>query len=102
MEDMLDRVRALLPSSEEKRMFGGVGFMVDGAMVCAVSPRGVMVRVDRDEQDELVLQDGVSPMVMGERRSRTWVSVTHEALADDAELETWVERGSAAARATNA
>ena len=99
MEDTLERVRALLPTAEEKRMFGGVGFMVDGSMVCAVSPRGVMVRVDRAEQDDLVQQAGVTPMVMGERRSRTWVSVTHEALVDDAELEAWVERGAAAARA---
>ena len=80
-------------------MFGGVAFMVDGSMVCAVSPRGAMVRVDRAEQDELVGQDGVERMVMGERTSRTWVSVTPEVLADDAELETWVARGSAAARA---
>ena len=99
---MLERVRALLPAAEEKRMFGGVGFMVDGSLVCAVSPRGVMVRVDRAEQDELVRQPGVTPMVMGERRSRTWVSVTHEALADDAELATWVARGAAAARAAGA
>ena len=56
---MLDRVRALLPGAEEKRMFGGVGFMVDGSMVCAVSPRGAMVRVDRAEQDGLVEQPGV-------------------------------------------
>jgi TfoX/Sxy family transcriptional regulator of competence genes len=101
MEDTLDRVRALLPTSEEKRMFGGVGFMVDGAMVCAVSPRGVMVRVDRDEQDELVEQDGVERMVMGQRTSRTWVSLTHELLADDTELGTWMERGSAATRAAS-
>ena len=96
---MLDRVRALLPGAEEKRMFGGVAFMVDGSMVCAVSPRGAMVRVDRAEQDELVGQDGVERMVMGERTSRTWVSVAPEVLVDDAALETWVARGSAAARA---
>ena len=96
---MLERVRALLPTAEEKRMFGGVGFMVDGSLVCSVSGRGLLVRVDRADQDELVRQNGVTPMVMGERRSRTWVSVTHEALADDTELEAWVERGAAAARA---
>ena len=79
-------------------MFGGVGFMVDGSLVCSVSGRGLLVRVDRADQDELVRQTGVTPMVMGGRRSRTWVSVTHEAVADD-ELATWVERGAAAARA---
>ena len=65
-------------------MFGGVAFMVDGSMVCAVSPRGAMVRVNRAEQDELVVQDGVERMVMGERTSRTWVSVAPGVLADDA------------------
>jgi len=102
VEELLDRVRALLPISEERRMFGGVGFMVDGSLVCSVSRRGLLVRVDRAEQDELVRHKGVTPMVMGERRSRTWVSVTHEALADDAALETWVERGAVAARAAGA
>ena len=96
---MLERVRAVLPTAKEKRMFGGVGFMVDGSLVCSVSERGLLVRVDRAKQDELVRQPGVTPMVKGERRSRTWVSVAHEALADDAELEAWVERGAAAARA---
>ncbi len=96
---MLDRVRALLPGAEEKRMFGGVAFMVDGSMACAVSPRGAMVRVDRSEQDGLVGQDGVDRMVMGERTSRTWVSVAPEVLADDDALETWVRRGETAARA---
>ena len=34
-----------LPAAEEKRMFGGTGFMVDGALACSVSARGLLVRV---------------------------------------------------------
>ena len=97
--ELLERVRVLLPGSQERRMFGGVAFMRDGSMVCAVSSRGALVRVDRGDQDELVERTGVEAMVMGERRSRTWVSVAPEALADDGDLEAWVERGVAAARA---
>jgi TfoX/Sxy family transcriptional regulator of competence genes len=99
VDEMLDRVRELLPGAEEKKMFGGVGFMVDGSLACTVSPRGLLVRVDRAEQEGLVGQAGVEPMVMGSRTSRTWVSVTPDVLGEDAALESWVVRGATAARA---
>ncbi len=97
--EMLDRVRALLPDAEEKRMFGGTGFMVDGALACSVSPRGLLVRVAREEQEHLTGHDGVEPMVMGERTSRGWVQVEEAAVADEAELAEWVLRGVTSARA---
>jgi TfoX/Sxy family transcriptional regulator of competence genes len=101
VDEMLDRVRELLPGAEEKKMFGGVGFMVDGSLACTVSPRGLLVRVDRDEQDNLVEHAGVAPMVMGGRRSRTWVSVEPAVLGEGAALAAWVDRGAAAARAAD-
>jgi len=97
--ELVDRVRALLPAAVQKRMFGGTGFMVDGALACSVSARGLLVRVGADEQGGLLAADGVEPMVMGGRASRGWVQVSPEILVGDDDLDEWVARGVAAARA---
>jgi TfoX/Sxy family transcriptional regulator of competence genes len=97
--ELLERVRALLPTAVEKRMFGGTGFMVDGALACSVSGRGLLVRVGADEQGGLLAAEGVEPMVMGGRASRGWVHVSPEVLVGDDDLHGWVARGVAAARA---
>ena len=84
---------------DETRMFGGLGFMVAGHLaVCAGSGGGLLVRVAPAEQDALTETDGVEPMRMAGRPSRSWVEVAPEALDDDAVLTAWVERGVAAAR----
>lgn len=96
--DLVERVRAGLPSAEEKRMFGGTAFMVDGGLACSVSPRGLLVRVRPEHQADLVAIEGVAPMVMGSRSSRGWVTVDPRLLADDVALREWLERGVATAR----
>jgi TfoX/Sxy family transcriptional regulator of competence genes len=98
--DLLDRVSAVLPTAEQKRMFGGTGFMVDGALACSVSARGLLVRVGPEHQADLVAQAGVEPMVMAGRASRGWVHVDPELVRDDPALRDWLDRGVAAARAS--
>jgi hypothetical protein len=97
--ELLERVRALLPQAQEKRMFGAMAFMVEGAMALAVGDDGLLVRVGPDAQAGLLTQEGVSPMTMRGRVSRGWVRVEGPAVADDDGLRAWVERGVAAARA---
>ncbi|MBD3784830.1 MAG: TfoX/Sxy family protein [Micrococcales bacterium] len=96
--DLLDRVRAALPPAEEKRMFGGVGFMVDGALACSLSPRGLLVRTGPDRFPELVARPGAEPMRMAGRASRGWVEVSLEVLQDEAALRDWLAVAVAAAR----
>ncbi|QKE85206.1 TfoX/Sxy family protein [Arthrobacter sp. NEB 688] len=96
---LLERVRAALPPAEEKRMFGGVAFMVDGALACSVGPRGLLVRTGPERFAELVARAGVESMVMKGRTSRGWVDVHASVLEDDAELRAWLDVGVAAARA---
>ncbi len=98
--ELIDRVRAELPAAEEKRMFGGTGFMVDGALACSVSVRGLLVRVGPEHQGDLLSSDGVEPMVKGGRTSRGWVHVQARVIDDDSALREWLERGVAAARAS--
>ena len=97
--DLAQRVRDLVTALvddpvEEKPMFGGLSFLVSGHLaVCASSAGGLLVRVPAEDQPGLVAREHVAPMQMGERRSRTWVSVEAAAVGTRAELETWVARG---------
>lgn len=89
-EDLADRIRELEPGLTEKRMFGGIAFLVGGNMAIAASGQGgLLVRVDPDESDELARADGVETMVMRGRAMRGWLRV-----ADPGEeLPAWVARG---------
>ena len=101
-EDLANRIREQLADRNavtEKRMFGGLAFLVDGSMAVAASRTGgLMVRVDPAESDDLVEADGVARMVMRERPMDGWLLVDAERVAGDDELAAWVGRGVAAAR----
>jgi TfoX/Sxy family transcriptional regulator of competence genes len=102
-EELADRIRDLLgpvlAETVEKKMFGGLGFMVGGNMAVAASGRGgLMVRVDPAQAESLIDGASVSPMVMGGREMKNWLQVALPAVEDDAVLREWIERGVAYAR----
>ncbi|MFC8044894.1 TfoX/Sxy family protein [Nocardia sp. NPDC057353] len=95
-EELADRVRAILEPGPftEKKMFGGIAFLLRGHLAVAVSGKGgIMVRVDPQEGPRLVDGTAVTPMVMAGRELDGWLRVTTAAVADDAVLRTWVARG---------
>lgn len=102
-ERLADRVRELIAPGEpveEKRMFGGLSFLVGGHLAVAASSRGgLLVRVGADDHAGLLTRDHVEPMVMGGRRSRTWVHVAADGVRTEPQLAGWVARGEAVARA---
>ena len=96
-EELAHRVRAALqdtPDVVEKRMFGGLAFLVNGHMAVAANREGVlMARVDPAESDALVDGRGVTRMVMRGREMDGWLRVAAEAIASDEALTGWVARG---------
>lgn len=87
-EALAARLRELLPDATEKRMFGGVAFLVDGALTVAASGQGgLLVRVDPARAEALLAEGGVGPMEMRGRELRGWLRVGGEALEP---LERWV------------
>jgi len=81
-------------------MFGGLAFLVTGKMSISASGQGgAMVRVAPEETDALVAREHVSTVVMRGREMDGWVRVAAEGLKTKRELEPWVKRGVAAARA---
>ena len=102
-EQLADRVRDAVTGAgavEEKRMFGGLSFLVDGHLAVAVSGRGgLLVQVTEAEREALLADPHVAPMVMGGRESRTWLHVDEQAVASEDQLRAWVDRGVATALA---
>ena len=96
-EELALRIRELLIDERsliEKRMFGGLAFMVDGHLAVAASGRGgLMVRVDPDRAGTYLRGAGVEPMEMRGRAMAGWLRVDTEAVRTKAQLRKWVERG---------
>jgi TfoX/Sxy family transcriptional regulator of competence genes len=97
-EGLAERIRELAagePGLAEKKMFGGLAFLVNGNMAVAASGQGgLLVRVDPDEGARLVETTNAHPMEMRGREMPGWLRVD----AAGAEVATWVERGLSYAR----
>ncbi|RNM13959.1 TfoX/Sxy family protein [Nocardioides pocheonensis] len=101
-EELADRIREAVegePGLSEKRMFGGLAFLVRGNMAVAASGQGgLLLRCDPAESDELVQRPGVSRMEMRGREMDGWLRVGQEVVDDDGALRHWVDVGLAFAR----
>ncbi len=99
--ELANRIRGCLGDAgpyDEKAMFGGLAFLVDGNMAVAASGTGaLMARVDPEAADDLLGNDA-EPMVMRGRPMRGWLLVPVAAVGDDDVLQQWVDRCVAFAR----
>ena len=75
---------------EEKRMFGGLCFMLDGHMLCGVHKDGAMFRVGKERHAAALAIEGASEMAMTGRKMGGLVDVTDEAAADDTRRTQWM------------
>ena len=97
-EELANRIRRLLGAREttEQKIFGGIAFMIGGNMAVAASSNGgIIVRVDPTESAELVATTSAQLMEMRGKTMASWLRVDAAAVADDAALAPWVERGAA-------
>ena len=101
-EDLADRIRELVGREAgltEKKMFGGLAFLVNGNMAVAASGQGgLLVRVDPADGDRFASQADVEPMVMRGREMAGWLRVADSGVATKRSLTTWVNRGVSFAR----
>ena len=100
--DLADRLRALLsgePDVTEKRMFGGLAFLVAGRMAVAASGQsGLLLRVDPGERDALTEDPRARPFEMRGRPMAGWLHVEIDDSVTEDELRWWVDHGVAVAR----
>jgi len=101
-EELAARIRTAIgdePNLTERKMFGGLAFLVGGNMAVAASGQGgLLARVDPAESDVLVAASNARPMEMRGRQMAGWLRVDTEDVVSDEELARWVELGVAYAR----
>ena len=95
-EELAHRIRAVLADQAgvtEKRMFGGLGFLINGNLVASASSRGgMLLRVDPAETEALVADPHAERAVMRGRPMDGWLRVAVSDLSDDA-IDGWIARG---------
>ena len=101
-EELANRIRELMAGETgvtEKKMFGGLAFLIGGNMSVAASGQGgLMVRVEPEEAEALLEKPHVRPFEMRGRQMDGWLRVDDEGLRTKRQLEPWVKRGVAYAR----
>jgi len=101
-EELADRIREVVLDESgltEKRMFGGLAFLINGNMAAgASSTGGMLLRIDPAQTDSLVREPHVRRFEMRGREMDGWLRVDSDVLDTDAELRRWVSHGVTFAR----
>jgi TfoX/Sxy family transcriptional regulator of competence genes len=93
-EQLADRVRGVLAfrdSVSERKMFGGLAFMLAGNMACGIIGGELMVRLSPEDAERALREPGVRPMDFTGRPMKGIVYISPEAIATDAALAAWVD-----------
>lgn len=94
-EALAKRIRGLLngPAVEERKMFGGLAFLVGGRMCCGVQDTDVMVRVPKESHEQALRQPHVRPMDFTGRSLRGFVYVSAAGTKSAVALRRWIALG---------
>lgn len=96
-EDLADRIRMATQDRDdlsERKMFGGLAFLVSGHMAVAASGQGgLMVRIHPEESETLVSEPGVDRFEMHGRAMDGWLHVAPDVLGSESQLDRWVALG---------
>lgn len=96
-EALASRIRTLIgpdPAVVERKMFGGLAFLVNGHMAVAASGQGgLLIHINAEDSDRVLADPKAEPMVMRGRPMRGWIRVRSQDLLSDQELRHWIELG---------
>jgi TfoX/Sxy family transcriptional regulator of competence genes len=92
---LAERIRSQLDGIpfEEKKMFGGVGFLLNGNMACGVNKDNLVVRIDPEKQTALLKKSHAKPFDLTGRPMKGWLVIEAEGCKTDKQLSTWVKEG---------
>src|SRR5437763_8229396 len=88
IRDALARKRGI----EEKKMFGGIGFLLNGNMLVGVWKNSLIVRVGPDGYEDALLEPHVKEFDITGKRMKGWVLVEPEGVEDDEHLTNWIQQ----------
>ncbi len=94
-EGLADRVRELLAERDgisEKKMFGGLSFLLDGNMCCGVARDDLVVRLSPEEAERALAELHARPMDFTGRPLKGFVYVSPQGVADETSLLDWIDR----------
>ena len=94
-ESLAGRIRDALARKkniEEKKMFGGIGFLLHGNMLVGVWKNSLIVRLGADEGENALLEPHVKAFDITGRPMKGWILVEPEGVEDDDQLKTWIQR----------
>jgi hypothetical protein len=94
-ESLAARIRDALARKrdvEEKKMFGGVGFLLHGNMLVGVWKDSLIARLGPDNYDDVLLEPHVRQFDITGRPMKGWVLIGPEGIEDDEQLDGWIER----------
>ncbi len=93
-EELAERIREVIdgrPGVVERKMFGGIAWMLNGNMTCGIIGEDLMVRLDRDEAEAAQAEEHVGPMDFTGRPMRGFILVEAAGIDDAADLGRWVD-----------
>ena len=94
-EELAERIRQRLTrrkNIEEKKMFGGIGFLLNGNMLVGVWKDALIVRLRPDETDDALKEPHVKAFDITGRAMKGWVLVAPAGVEDDDQLTAWIRR----------
>ncbi len=94
-ESLAERIRKTLAHRkgiEEKKMFGGLGFLLNGNMLVGVWKQSLIVRLKPEETEDALKQPHVREFDIAGRAMKGWVLVEPEGIEDDDHLKGWIQR----------
>jgi TfoX/Sxy family transcriptional regulator of competence genes len=94
-QELARRISVIMKNSPdwvEKKMFGGVGFLINGNMACGVHKDNLIVRLPEAESDQALKLPNVTVFDMTGRPMKGWIMVKPAGVKTDKELRKWVER----------
>ena len=95
-ESLAERVRRLLddpPEMVEKKMFGGVGFLVQGNMACGVHQDYLIVRINPESHEAALRQPHVRVFDLTGRAMKGWIVVEKDGIVEEETLHHWIRKG---------
>ena len=92
---LAERIRSQLAGIPfvERKMFGGVGFLLSGNMACGVNKNNLIVRVNPEKHSALLKKPHAKPFDMTGRPMKGWLVVEADGCKTDKQLSTWVKEG---------
>lgn len=82
-----------IPGLVEKKMFGGIGYLLNGNMACGVNGDHLIVRLSEADSMNALALPYVHVFDMTGRPMKGWITVEASGIANDDDLKTWIERG---------